>query len=178
MPTTQSPKREVRTITLWPQARACLVWIEREGGFWLVDGVEVSVMVFHQQLSISAHPLISHPCGTFTCVLYLVVLNVVSTLLSLKPQTTQHMMAEWCMTTMALSICNETPPALDKGMGNTNPWTTRRWTKRQLSEECSASSFPKHPFTLINHCLGYLFTHSQPPISLLSVVIPWMKKPT
>ena len=38
------------------------------------------------------------------------VLSVVSTLLSLKPHTTKHMMVEWRMTTIVLSICNEAPP--------------------------------------------------------------------
>ena len=45
--TTQSPKRDVGTIALWPLVRACWVRVkkrEKEGGFWLVDGVDVSVM--------------------------------------------------------------------------------------------------------------------------------------
>ena len=48
VPTTQSLKRVVGTIVLWPQARACWVRVEKRDeervGFWLVDGVEVSVM--------------------------------------------------------------------------------------------------------------------------------------
>ena len=47
MPIMQSPKREVGTIVIWPQARACWVRVKRErerGWVWLVDSVEVSVM--------------------------------------------------------------------------------------------------------------------------------------
>ena len=40
---------------------------------------------------------------------------------SLVPQNTKHTTVEWCMTTMVLSICNEAPPTLNKGMGNTSP---------------------------------------------------------
>ena len=46
------------------------------------------------------------------------VLSVVSTLFSLKPQNTTHTMVEWWMTTMMLPICNELPPTPNKGMRN------------------------------------------------------------
>ena len=97
---------------------------------------------------------------------------------SLVPQTTKHMMVEWCITTMVLPICNEAPLTLNKGMGSTSPWTTGRRTKRQRSEECGSSSFPKHPLSLFKHCLGCLFTHSQPPFPFFQWVIAWVEKPT
>ena len=34
------------------------------------------------------------------------------------------------------------------------------------------------PFSLFKHCLGCLFTHSQPPFPFFQWVIPWMEKPT
>ena len=46
MPTTQSSKRKVRTISIWPLVRACFMRVERgeREGFWQLDGVEGSVM--------------------------------------------------------------------------------------------------------------------------------------
>ena len=92
-----------------------------------------------------------------------------------KQKTNTHTMVEWCMTTMVLSICNEAPPTLNKGKGNTSPWTTRR--KRQWSKEW-LFFLPKTPlFTL--QTLSWQSLHSlTTTISLLSVVIPWMEKPT
>ena len=64
VPTTQSPKREVGTITLWPQARVCGVRVkERERGWVLIGGwcgCECDG-VFHQQLSMLAHPPVPRP---------------------------------------------------------------------------------------------------------------------
>ena len=97
---------------------------------------------------------------------------------SLVHQNTNHThtMVEWCVTTMVLSICNEAPATLNKGMWKHQSMNHKK--KDRETMECGSSSFPKHPFSLFNHCLGSLFTHSQPPFPFFQWVIACVKKPT